>query len=163
MTDGFDWVGDMMERRPRMLMAMGFLFFLPSAYELHSQEKELIPFELKDQFDRVYRGRDYGGHIVVLVGSDKDGSQYNGKWSRAIHESLRGEPNLDHVRFLGMADLRGVPFFLKGYVKGKFPRDKDQWVLMDWKGRLIHRAHGYEVDDGKLRVIVDKIKSLAVN
>jgi hypothetical protein len=35
-----------------------------------------------------------------------------------------------------VADLRGVPFFMKGSVKKKFPADRSQWVLMDWKGEL---------------------------
>lgn len=64
--------------------------------------------------------------------------------------------------------MRGVPLFLKGYVRKKFPRDQEKWVLMDWKGRfakayawtpqesnilifdrggaLVHRTHGTTPD-----------------
>ncbi|MDH3216986.1 MAG: hypothetical protein OEN01_11970 [Candidatus Krumholzibacteria bacterium] len=31
---------------------------------------------------------------------------------------------------------RGVPFFVKGSVKKKFPREADKWVLLDWKGKF---------------------------
>jgi hypothetical protein len=49
----------------------------------------------------------------------------------------------DDIQIVQVADLRGVPFFVKGFVKKKFPSDKHEWVLMDWKG-VFARAYGFE-------------------
>ena len=40
------------------------------------------------------------------------------------------------LRILRVADVRGVPFFLKGRVRGEFPQEPESWVLMDWKGKF---------------------------
>ena len=53
-----------------------------------------LEFELKDQFDRICRAEDYRGQVVILVGSDKDGSEFNAPWIGAIYGSIRGERNM---------------------------------------------------------------------
>ena len=145
-------------------------------------ESSLISFKVKDQFDRVYTDWQFRGSILIIIGSDKDGSKYNEIWTQAIYDSLKAEENFDRVKFLGVADVRGVPFFLKGYVRGKFPKDDEKWVLLDWKrafakayefepemsnvaifdqrGALAHRAYGQTIDKDKLAVILAELKSL---
>lgn len=140
----------------------------------------LIEFELQDQFDRTYRAADYAGRVLYVIASDKDGSRYNGSWSRAIFDALEGDREDEALATFGVADLSGVPFFLKKMIKGKFPRDQDQWVLMDWKGlfrkayrfepgasnilvfatdgRLVHRAHGREVEPQVLDGVVAALR-----
>ena len=142
----------------------------------------MIDFEVKDQFGRVHSHQDYINGVVVVIGSDKDGSQFNGLWGAAIHDSLKNDPEYGRIAFLALADLRGVPFFLKGLVKGKFPKDRDKWVLMDWKGRfarayrfepestnilvfapggkLMHRVHGREVEVDVLRGIIATVRDV---
>ncbi len=151
------------------------------------EESDLISFKLKDQFDRVYSDNDFENKILIVVGSDKTGSQYNREWIDAILDSLKKGDGLQDVRFLGVADLRGVPFFLKGYVKGKFPDQKSRWVLMDWDGkfakhyqfkadvcniaiinrkdRLIYQTSGTQLDFNKLNEILRKLRAsiLTVN
>lgn len=95
---------------------------------------------------------------------------------------LKVEEGRDRVKFLPHADMRGVPFFLKGVVKGKFPKGEEKWVLLDWKGRiaqayhyqsdasnilvfdedgsLAYQTHGREPEDSKLESIVEKLKAL---
>lgn len=147
-----------------------------------AQEPRLVDFELKDQFGKVYRAEDYVGKVVVLIGSDKGGSSFNGSWGNAIYEAVRDEPGIERYAPLPQADLRGVPFFVKGMIKKKFPRDEEQWVLLDWKGHLaeaytfepessnivvfagdgtlMHRAYGREVDPAILNEIVVVIRDL---
>ena len=115
-----------------------------------AQEQRLIDFSLKDQFNRVHTADDYKG-VVVLVGSGRKGSQFNGTWSKAIWDGLDGHPYRDRVRIVGFADLRGVPFFIKGTVRKKFPKDKKAWVLLDWKG-LFSKTYGYEPDNSNISV-----------
>ena len=46
---------------------------------------------------------------------------------------------------------KGVPFFLKGMVRGKFPQEPGEWVLLDWKGRF---AKAYEWVEGESNILV---------
>ena len=92
-----------------------------------SQETKLISFEIEDQFDRVYTENSWKDSILIILGSDKDGSKYNPIWAKAIYDTLQSKhPNLP-VKQVGLADVSGVPFFLKGFVSGKFPEDSAKW------------------------------------
>lgn len=100
------------------------------------QDRPPLEFELEDQFLKIHRGTDFRGSIVLLVGSDKKGVEFNQTWIAAIHERLGDHPRYSEISHLAQADLRGVPFFLKKTVRGKFPQNPDNWVLLDWKGSL---------------------------
>ena len=97
---------------------------------------ELMPFEIKDQFDRVHTDADLRDNVVFVLGSDKEGSQYNSRWVNAIEELIAQSGSRDKIVLVEIADLRGVPFFVRGFVKKKFPRDEEYRVLLDWKGRF---------------------------
>ncbi len=101
-----------------------------------SAAKELVAFELEDQFGRVHRHSDVLGTIVLLNGADRVGSRFTGVWGKAIREALGDHPAYDQISHLAYADLRGLPFFMKGFVRKKFPQDPERWVLIDWKGVL---------------------------
>jgi len=102
----------------------------------------LIEFELRDQFEAVHRRRDYDGRIVILIGSDKKGSEYGRIWSPALRDSLKGSPEFDGVTVMDVGDMRGIPFFVKGLIKRKLPRDQETRILLDWKGKMA-RAYGF--------------------
>jgi hypothetical protein len=131
------------------LLAFLTIFFFPD--RIFSRDSTLIPFTLKDQFDRLYTREDFAGQILVVVGSDKEGSHFNQLWGVAIHDSLKKYHLNQEVRFLPVANVRGVPFFLKGFVKGKFPREKKSWVLLDWKGIF---AKAYEFIPGATNILL---------
>jgi hypothetical protein len=103
------------------------------------------------------------------------------EWGKALGESLKPEKEGREVFVIGLSDLRGVPFFLKGYVRGKFPQKQEEWALLDWQGlfadsygfvpgeanilvfaysgRLIHHAHFADCESSAVRditVIVQK-------
>ncbi|MBN2366136.1 MAG: hypothetical protein EH225_09145 [Calditrichaeota bacterium] len=113
--------------------------------ELFCQDTTLINFSLKDQFNNHYSNKNFEGNIVILVGSDHEGSEYNETWSLAIYDSLKEIGLEDSVKFLPVADLRGVPFFLKGFVRSKFPSDYSKWILMDWSGKFA-RSYDFSPD-----------------
>lgn len=125
--------------------AAALLASLPAPAPGLAAEATLIRFEIADQFDRPHSDADFRGRLLVLVGSDRKGSRYQGAWVRELRALIgeRGSP--DAVRLIEAADLRGVPFFVKGSVKRKFPSDERQWVLMDWKG-MFARAYEFEPD-----------------
>lgn len=145
-----------------------------------AQDTTLISFKLEDQFGRTYTEKDFENKIVIAICSDKDGSKYNSAWGRAIHDSLKDDIGFGQVKFLPVADVRGVPFFMKGFVKGKFPKEEERWVLLDWKGRfakaydmkeemsniilfnndgmLIYKTYVQELDSQELNTILSKIR-----
>ncbi|NKB67676.1 MAG: hypothetical protein GKR89_11485 [Candidatus Latescibacteria bacterium] len=99
-----------------------------------AQDSTLVAFKLKDQFNREYSDKTWAHQLLVVIGSDRDGSQYNEPWGRALRDSLSTRAQGAKVHLVGLSDLRGVPFFLKGLIKSKFPQERDHWVLMDWGG-----------------------------
>jgi hypothetical protein len=148
----------------------------------HGQDRDLLEFELEDQFKKTHRGKDFRGSIVLLVGSDKKGVQFNQAWVEAIGERLGDHPKYSEISHLAHADLRGVPFFLKKMIRGKFPQNPDHWVLMDWKGSLsatydfapeasnvlvfapdgalVHHASGQEPDEKAVAEVVAALRTL---
>ena len=178
-----DW-GEKMKIEPNKslvnsLIVFSLLFLSSSAL---AQDSTLVSFRLKDQFDRVYTDKYLRNSVVIVFGCDKDGSKYNQIWSKAIVDSLRNDEGFDQLKSLAVADLRGVPFFLKGFVKGKFPRERGKWALMDWEGEfakaykfepkscniniidrsgnVVHRMHGQEIDYRKLKAVLEKLRAL---
>lgn len=157
-----------------MLMAL----LLPAGIIL-AQDSTLIRFELKDQFNHVHTEQDFQNKLIILVGSDHDGSKYNSVWGKAIHDSLAKRDVQNLAQFLPVADLRSVPFFLKGFVKGKFPKEPARWILMDWKGQfaqaykfvpaesniivfdtdrqIVYQTSVQEIDPSRLREILERI------
>ena len=147
-----------------------------------ARETHLLDFEFQDQFEHVHRRSDVEGSIVLLIGSDKGGSQFNQLWGKAIHDSLADHPRYSQISHLAYSDLRGVPFFLKGMIRGKFPEDPKHWVMMDWKGEvakaydfapkssnvlvfapdgaLVHHTSGREPDDDDIQTVVAILRDL---
>ncbi|MFQ5499032.1 MAG: hypothetical protein ACE5FH_05120 [Candidatus Zixiibacteriota bacterium] len=55
------------------------------------------------------------------------------------------------IKTVDYADTRGVPFFLKGMVRGKFPKEEESYILLDWKGKL---AKAYDFEEKKCNILV---------
>ena len=160
------------------LAVLGLSAVLPA----YAQDPQVLEFELEDQFGDVHRSSDVSGKVVVLIGADRVGSQFTQAWNQAIHDSLGDHPGYAQVADLAHANLRGVPFFLKGLIRSKFPQDPEGWVLMDWKGVLpktydfapksanvllfapngilVHHASGQEPDDETVGELVDALREL---
>ncbi len=99
-----------------------------------SQQTKLISFELKDQFKREYTENSWTDSILLFLGSDKTGSKYNPIWAKAIYDSIHLNLPKFPLQQVGVANLSSVPFFLKGFIRNKFPDDREKWTLMDWDG-----------------------------
>ena len=153
----------------------------PWAQSVMGQSDALVDFELRDQFDQIHRSSDYDADVLVVIGSDRDGSEYNAQWANAIADAFRSEVASGQVEFIGVADLSVVPFFLRRMVKRRFPKEPDEPVLLDWRGQftqtygfesgkvnivafsrgreLIHRSHGRSLTADGLVAIVNAIRS----
>jgi predicted transcriptional regulator len=87
-------------------------------------------FTLQDQYDRTVTLRGLEGRVVVLLASDKEGSAQNPAWQKAVLDRYK-----DNIVVLGIADLRSVPFFLKGKIKNDFKKQEGR-IFLDWKGEV---------------------------
>ncbi|MDH4068843.1 MAG: hypothetical protein OEV30_00310 [Ignavibacteria bacterium] len=155
---------------------------LPGGFS-RGQESRLIQFELEDQFGRLYTEQNWNDSILVIIGADRGGSEFTGRWGKALLDSIGTSVAGTPVSYVGLSDLDAVPFFMTGLVRSKFPDDPDEWVLMDWDGEfpdayhftegatnilvfnlkreLIHRTAGREIESGTLDRLIQSIRSAA--
>jgi hypothetical protein len=111
----------------------------------------LMSFEMEDQFRHSHSHADFKGHVLVVIGSDREGAAAAENWGKALSQSLKPERDSGRLNLVGLSNLRGVPFFLKDYVRGKFSQNAGEWALMDWKGLF---ADSYGFVAGKANVVV---------
>jgi hypothetical protein len=133
----------------RYLIIMAMAFLLPVAAESQTLIKAKAPdFSLPDQRDRQISLRQMEGMVIVLVASDKEGMKQNPLWRKAIVDRY-GE----RVLVQGVADVRKVPFFLKGSYKRDFQQNPDS-IILDWKGEIF-KAYGLAENVSNI-VLIDK-------
>ena len=135
----------------RLLVSMAILISGATTPAVGLPETKLIRFEIQDQFDRPHTEREFNGRNVLFLCADRKGSQYQGQWLTALRDSLESRGHAESITVVEVADLRGVPFFIKGSVKKKFPKESTAWVLMDWKGSL---AKAYDLEKGKCNIVL---------
>lgn len=123
-----------MSGRASGLVAVALLagLLLPGAVE--AQQPDLIDFTLADQFERRWSDEDFAGRVTVVLAGDRGGAEFNEAWGRALQERVQGTALEEEVAAVPVALVDGVPFFLKGAVRGFFSDDRDRWVLLDWDG-----------------------------
>lgn len=88
-------------------------------------------YSLEDQFERRWKHSDFAGQTVVYVISDRDGYSYSANWTTPLIKEYG-----KRVKFVPIADVRGVPGFLKGYIRGRFRGEFKYPVLLDWEGTI---------------------------
>ncbi len=136
------------------ILALGvwLLMVLASGQSLaDTADQNLVKFRIKDQFDKLHTSGYYQNAVVVLVTGDRKGSDYIPQWAPALNDSVSSLVNSYRVKFLPVAHLKGVPFFIKSTIKGKFPKEKEKWSLMDYKGLF---KKSYDLPDDMCSVLV---------
>lgn len=133
-----------------------FLLFLLTGWTFSSAnaadrllESDLGRFRMKDQFGQEYTETSFEEPVLVFVGGDRKGSEYTTKWRVSLKNGL-SETQRKNVRFVDVACLQSVPFFLKGFVRRQFPQERNQWALMDWDGVLAKR---FSFEDDKCNIV----------
>ena len=111
----------------------------------------LIDFRIKDQFGKLHTSGSFQNSVAIVVSGDKKGSTFIKEWSPVLADSLAAEVKSFRVKFIPHAHLKGVPFFMKGTIKGKFPKEPDKWVLMDWDGEF---DKAYELEENHCSIVV---------
>ncbi|MCP5524295.1 MAG: hypothetical protein H7A46_22395 [Verrucomicrobiales bacterium] len=97
----------------------------------------LDPFKLTDQRGEKREVRFPLDRPLVITLADRAGSKQVAGWVEPVRRRF-GES----VRIEGVADLRAVPGFLRGLVRGQFA-GLDYPVMLDWDGAVVGPA-GYE-------------------
>ena len=91
--------------------------------------------------------------IVAVAFYCVSACKYNESWGKAIDDSLGLAESPGEVVGIGLADLRGVPFFLKGWVRGKFPEEQCNIIVFDSLGELRYQTAVTVVEFGELGAI----------
>lgn len=141
-------------RRVIIFLTVTALFTLAQA-----NETRLIDFEMQDQFDSTYNQNSFDGKVIILLGADRKGSQFTGQWGSTLADSLIARGQIDSVKFVALATLQGVPKIMKGMVKGMFPKEKQNWTLMDWDGAF---ANAYDFEPEKCNIVVFDVEKNVV-
>jgi peroxiredoxin len=131
-----------------LLIVMMIMLQITVARAENAVGEKAMDFTLQDQYEKTVSLRQYEGHIVVLIASDKEGSSQNAAWAKAIRDKYA-----DRVVVQGVADVSSVPFFLKGKIRNDFKKDKDS-ILLDWKGEVFE-IYGFKRSVSNI-VLIDK-------
>ena len=116
-----------------------------------AEEARLIDFALSDQFGREHRRAAYAGGVLVVVGTDRGGSTHVGGWLELARDGLEELAAAGRLQALGVADLRGIPTFVRPVVRAALAKAVDRPVLLDWEGRF---ATAYGFAPGACTVLV---------
>jgi hypothetical protein len=115
------------------------------------EDARLIDFALSDQFGRAHRRAEYAGAVLVVVGTDRGGSAHVSGWLELARDGLEELAAAGRLQAVGVADLRGVPAFVRPVVRAALAKAVDRPVLLDWEGRF---ATAYGFDAGACTVLV---------
>lgn len=86
-------------------------------------------FELSDQFGRNHSFRFPRDKITVVTVSGRNGSDEVAPWTTAVGQRF-GEA----IFLQGIADVGGVPGFMRGVIRAMFRKEIKYPVLLDWSG-----------------------------
>lgn len=110
--------------------------------------------ELNDQYDQEQVMTFPATNVIFLTIADRKGSEQIGAWITA----LKARP-ASPVDIRGLADLGGVPGFLRGRIRKQFRETIHYPVMMDWSGRVCARFN-YVADSANI-YIIDRNGNLA--
>ena len=103
--------------------------------------------DLRDQYDTPQSLTFPATNVVVLTIADKKGSEQIDGWVAAIKARYAG-----HIDLRGLADVAGVPGFMRGKVRKKFQGTRSYPVMMDWSGKTC-AGLGYQAGVANLVVL----------
>lgn len=93
--------------------------------------QKLPKFTMEDQNEKEIQSSIYNGKHVLMFLADRAGSKLTANWTKHLEPLYRNK-----IEFIAVANVSSVPFFLKGFIRGKFRENYTYTVLMDWKGSL---------------------------
>ena len=99
---------------------------------------EFPEIKIRDQFriehttESLFPGKKSSLPLVVIASDQRQTEKYIHNWVNLLQEALG-----DRIQYVGLANLRGLPFFvsknsIRSSLKKKFPNIP---ILCDWKGK----------------------------
>ena len=88
--------------------------------------------QLEDQFQKQHLIEFPTAKPLFIAISDRHGAESLNEWVRAATNQFGSA-----VFYIGIADVREVPPFLKGFVRKKFAKAYSYPVLLDWTGKAV--------------------------
>lgn len=129
------------------LLPLILLGLLTTRMEISANSTTRLPaFTLEDQYERQWTHSDFTSSLVVYVLSDRSGYEYSTNWTTPLVKEYG-----KRVKFVPIADVRGVPGFLKGYIRGRFKGEFKYPILMDWEGTI---ANGIKFTPGYPNLLI---------
>lgn len=119
------------------VFALSLMVFLPGTGRGIAGEMPKSPshapasIELRDQYDAPQRLTFPATNVVVLTIADKKGSEQIDGWVAALKARYAGR-----IELRGLAEVGGVPGFLRGKVRKNFQETRPYPVMMDWSGKV---------------------------
>ena len=86
---------------------------------------------MEDQYAKEIQSSAYKGKHVLMFLADRSGSKLTPNFTKVLEPKYRSK-----ATFVAVANVQSVPFFLKGFIRGKFQEHYSYTVLMDWEGIL---------------------------
>ena len=105
-------------------------------------------FSLLDQHGKAFSLKQLEGKPMLLIACDNEGKKQKGDWIKVVTEKYGQQ-----LIVLGVADVRKVPFFLKGKYTRDFQKDPAS-ILLDWDG-TIFTSYGLVKDVANI-IVIDK-------
>jgi uncharacterized protein YfaP (DUF2135 family) len=118
-------------RLATLALSLSALCASPAADAPSPPARAPASLELHDQYDQPQRLAFPATNVVVLTIADQKGSAQIDAWVTEIKARYAGRLDLR-----GLADVRGVPGFLRGKVRKKFQETRRYPVMMDWSGTV---------------------------
>ena len=134
------------------------LLVLTYSQPIIAQDKMLIKFDMKDQFGNAYSDTSFADKYIILLGADREGSAYTDEWATGLVDSLKERDIYENAQIVALATLEAVPRLLRKMVRGFFPKDEEQWCLLDWDGEF-NKTYGFKPAFCNV-LIFDKEKTL---
>lgn len=113
----------------------------------------LITFTIPDQFDQEHTEAEFASKTVLFLWADREGSNHSSRGGQQLSKKLKDELESEEVGMRALAHLQGVPSFIHGMIKGKFPKEPEKWALMDWDG--LFKQHYALLDDHCNLIVFD--------
>lgn len=102
-----------------------------------ADETPVLEYSIKDQFGTTHTEEECSGAVTIVLGGDRKGSEMIPEWAPPLRRALLHELEEGTVCSIGLAHLKGVPFFVKKRIVAGFPKTPDAWTLLDWKGHFL--------------------------
>ena len=107
---------------------------------------EVQEFKLNDQFKKPHDQTFPKNKVSIFALADRKGSKQLEDWIAPFYERYT-----DQVDICGIANLKGVPGFMKPVLRKLFRNGLDYPVMMDWSGEVC-KALSY--DAGKANILI---------